>query len=492
MRVVFRCDANGEKGGGHVMRCLTLAGRLSSAGWRPVFAVGQDAPTVLPALPESGFEYVIVPEPDDRQVMFKRWPEGADLLVTDDYGIDADFESSCRGWANKILAVDDLADRPHDCDFLLDQTPGRMELDYQDLTPQGCRMLLGSGYALLRPGFAGARPAALDRRKNSDSVRRVLISFGLTDPAAASAAALQGVLDCGREIEVDVVLGKSSPAYDRVSGMAEDNKRVTLHEYVHDMPKMMARADLALGAPGTSAWERCCLGLPSIVMIVAENQKDNAVRLEVAGAGVNLGRAGEVSAGDVARKVAQIIDDSAVRAEMSIAAADMCDGLGAERAALAVQPKVAARGGGQVGLRFAGQHDVDAMFDWQSDPETRRYANNPEIPSRSEHEAWFKDSLVNPRRKLFVVTHEDRDAGIFRLDRLDGGGYMVSIVVAPDMRGRGVGAAVLEFADRFWSEEVLKAEILPGNEASLKMFTAAGYRATGGKNYVRAAHGNGE
>ena len=169
--IVFRADASEGVGGGHVVRCLTLATAWAEEGWHVGFAVNACALSVVPALAGSVVDILVLNESDagtdEASTLAERWPDGVALLVVDHYGRDATFERSCQPWADAIMAIDDLADRHHCANFLLDQTPGREARDYDGLVPPGCAMLLGGRYALIRPSFAARRTANRAARANS-------------------------------------------------------------------------------------------------------------------------------------------------------------------------------------------------------------------------------------------------------------------------------------------------------------------------------------
>jgi len=469
------------------MRCMTLARRLSKSGWSCTFVIGPETLHVLPALSDSGFKLFEATGRPDASVMNRCLPRGTDLLVVDDYSLDAEFESSCRGWAKRILVIDDLANRRHDCDFLLDMTPGQAAGRYEGLVPDGCRMLLGPAYALLGDRFAALRPEVLSRREKESKVENVLVSFGLTDPAGATATVVDGLLMSGAEVSVDVVLGMSAPGFERVEKLLQNNERFNLIEYTNDMPMHLAKADLAFGAAGTTSWERCCLGLPTLLMVVADNQESNAASLEESGAALNMGLAGQVRPEDVAAAFNKLGNDHQALASMSKAAARMCDGQGATRAALAIHPQAVGRDGRPVRMRVAEPKDMETVFQWQQHPDTRRFARNPKPPGREEHEAWFQGVIADPDREMFMILHDGSDAGVFRLDLLAGGAREVSILTAPECRGRGVGSAALAFANGFWPGETLHAEVLPGNAVSRKMFLCAGYEPVSETVFKRKA-----
>ncbi|HEC14769.1 MAG TPA: UDP-2,4-diacetamido-2,4,6-trideoxy-beta-L-altropyranose hydrolase, partial [Rhodospirillales bacterium] len=303
MLAVFRADASATLGGGHVMRCLTLADTLAGSGWRCGFACNGEAVDVVPGVRRHDL-LPLPPNADSVGLMKKRWGNTWDLAVIDHYGLDAAFESALRPIASRILVIDDLHDRKHDCDFLLDQTHGRTIDAYEGLIPRSARSLLGPDYALLRPEFAAMRGEALDKRRQIAGGINILVSFGATDPHNLGGLALEALEPLGPDISVDVVLGgmaRYSAAVGKAAVAAPFPVRV--HENTLEMPKLMRDADIALGSPGTTSWERCCLGLPSILVTFAENQREIAAGLGRAGAAVDLGWYEDVSKRDLSEAV---------------------------------------------------------------------------------------------------------------------------------------------------------------------------------------------
>src|SRR5512138_3242801 len=199
MRAIFRADASSALGSGHVMRCLTLAGSLRTMGWDCAFAVQPGSAEAAPALEEAGYETRGIEGAAEHEpsALTRHWPEGCDWLIVDHYGRDRHFESACRPWARRILAIDDLADRPHDADLLLDQTLNRAEEAYDGLVPPRCRLVLGTRYALLRPEFSRLRPAALKARREDGGALRLLVSLGGTDPDNVTSQVLAAMAESG-------------------------------------------------------------------------------------------------------------------------------------------------------------------------------------------------------------------------------------------------------------------------------------------------------
>ncbi len=320
---LFRADASPRLGAGHVMRCLTLADALASRGWRCAFDSAEGTEAIVPAV--------------RRYMTSVTGP--MDLVVVDHYGLDAAYERGWRDRARRILIIDDLADRHHECDLLLDQTWGRGAGDYAGLVPAHCRVMTGSRYCLLRPGFAAHRPAALARPR--DRVGSVVVSLGGTDPGNATCRVLGALASL--QAEIHVVMGRGACHLDQVRAAVARLPHGRLHVDVAHMDALLAGADFAVGAAGTSAWERCCLGVPTLLLVLVDNQRLVASNLEQAGAARIVAESAML---DPARLRAAIEDlkQAGALARMSSAAAAICDGLGADRLCSAIEDLFASEG----------------------------------------------------------------------------------------------------------------------------------------------------
>jgi UDP-2,4-diacetamido-2,4,6-trideoxy-beta-L-altropyranose hydrolase len=327
---VFRVDASVEIGSGHVRRCLVLAKALLQDGWSVHFASSMETPDAVPSLRGSGVPMMTIEKTADVAAgLSTAMPGGCDLLVVDHYGLDERFERSCRPWARRILVIDDMADRPHDCEILVDQTPGRGAADYVPLVPGDCNILAGPDYALLDPRFHIARTKA---RRRDGAVRRIFVSLGATDPKGATLLVLAALQRAKLAVPVDVVVGAANPHRAAVQAAADElSPSAVVHVEVDDMAALIERADLAIGAGGVNAIERCCLGVPSILVVLAENQWGNAEALAKAGAALIVEAAELNDADAFAGVIRALVVDSARRAAMRDAAARVTDGLGASR-----------------------------------------------------------------------------------------------------------------------------------------------------------------
>lgn len=330
---VFRADASQQIGAGHIMRCLVLADALADAGWRTVFACRQETTAVVPALIRSSHQILpVAAEQDEACVLVERLEGKTDLLVVDHYGRDAAFESALRGKVRRIMVIDDVANREHDCDLLLDTSLGRQAEDYAGLVPASCRLLIGPTFALLRPQFEAARSVALARRRLGGPVARILISLGGTDPNRLMECVVQGVMASGIEAAVDVVTGLvPAPSIDLAREAAPPGQSYRLLGGVEDMAGLMLEADLAVGAGGVTTWERCCLGLPTVLIITADNQLTQARAVTEAGAALGLGWHGDITAESIAAAVRRLSQQPSLMKKISEAAARLCDGAGCGR-----------------------------------------------------------------------------------------------------------------------------------------------------------------
>ncbi|UCF31671.1 MAG: UDP-2,4-diacetamido-2,4,6-trideoxy-beta-L-altropyranose hydrolase [bacterium] len=341
--VAFRVDASNLIGSGHVMRCLTLAHVLLLEGHHVTFISRKhpghlseivhkaEIPVIQLEYRESesgrfqdnGYEEWLGTDwktdaLDTSQAIEEINSTGSpvDWLIIDHYGIDRRWEQMMRSLVDRIMVIDDLANRPHDCDLLLDQN---LRYDheniYRDLVPSHCRMLLGPRHALLRPEFKEARAKL---KKRDGIIETVLIFFGGTDSSNETGKALEAVIELGADLRVDIVLGYSNPHAEDLQKRYGQRPGLRFHRHVSNMAQMMARSDLSIGACGTTTWERCYLGLPSIILVVAENQLEIARALDEAGAVINLGRCEKVDVELITRTLKSVLNNPDRLMEISV------------------------------------------------------------------------------------------------------------------------------------------------------------------------------
>lgn len=358
MKVAFRVDASLQMGSGHVMRCLTLANALRDLGAECHFLCREHLGHMLVNIRAAGHHiHPLVLAQDSATAQVKQgslahaaWLGSSQLadaqhsidalqglqpdwLVVDHYALDVCWHKVLRPLCGRLMVIDDLADRNHDCDLLLDQTFGRNTADYKELVPVNCKMLCGSRFALLRPDFASHRLNSLARRANLPAVKQVLITMGGVDQANATAAVLNSLAEFAHatELQITVVMGAKAPWLETVRQQILQLPLLRVEVLVdrHDMASLMAMADLAIGAAGSTAWERCCLGLPSIMVVLADNQWAVAAGLQAAGAAQVIGCVDDIR-GQLPDLLAPLLSEPQLIKEMSAAAIRITDGLGVQ------------------------------------------------------------------------------------------------------------------------------------------------------------------
>ncbi|MFD9899665.1 UDP-2,4-diacetamido-2,4,6-trideoxy-beta-L-altropyranose hydrolase [Mesorhizobium sp. NPDC059025] len=334
MRAVIRCDAGAIIGGGHVVRSAALGAALRRHGFDVTFAVSDETVRSIPQLLVDfpGTLQGMAATEADAARMKSHWPFGVELAVVDHYGLGEGFEKSLAGWAKKILVIDDAPSRRHACTHLVDMTFQRRSEEYGGLVDMTTILLCGSNYAMLRDAFQKERHAALKRRP--DAVHRILISMGLSDNVNATEAVLKGIRGAGGMYEVDCVLGAAAPHLDATrTAISAGGGRWHLHAGAdaETMARLTAAADIVVGAPGSASYERCCVGRPTLLIIVADNQLHNAAALEEAGAAVVIGRLSTDTASGVAGAIRMLAESRPKLHAMHLSAAAICDGTGADR-----------------------------------------------------------------------------------------------------------------------------------------------------------------
>jgi UDP-2,4-diacetamido-2,4,6-trideoxy-beta-L-altropyranose hydrolase len=260
---VFRLYASALRGAGHAMRCSVLADALTEKGWSCIFATEAESYEFIPAL--SRFSRI---DPD----YFLKNPFIHDLLVIDHYDWGYEEEQSLRPYAGKLMVIDDLCNRQHACDILLDQSYGRTVKEYQDKVSSNCLILTGPTYALIRPAFADLREQALLRRKTVEDIETILINFGGNDQKNMTLKSLMILKEIKYSKSIHIVFGFQATHRQSVLDFLKNLKNKVIVDDQGDMPKLMLSADLAIASAGSSTWERCCLGLPSVIVQTADNQ----------------------------------------------------------------------------------------------------------------------------------------------------------------------------------------------------------------------------
>jgi UDP-2,4-diacetamido-2,4,6-trideoxy-beta-L-altropyranose hydrolase len=487
--IAFRVDASNHIGTGHFMRCLTLADELKKQGVQIRF-ISRNLPThLIDILTENGMEYLPLSIDDakeaadelahaswlgtsqaqDAQATVKALANHLwDWIVVDHYALDKRWESAVRGSCKKLMVIDDIADRQHDCDVLLDQNYyADMQTRYISKVPPHCQLLLGPRYALLREEFRTLREKVKVR---AGDVKKILVFFGGVDADNYTSLAMQALVELNSKQQVDVVIGAQHPNREQI-WQACIAYGFICHIQTTRMAELMADADLAIGGGGTATWERCCLGLPTISFCLAENQR----KLIADGAAAGLLYApisGRALLEVIREHVRNLLENPALIKLISDVAMKFVNGKGSLRI-------VTAMGISSIEIKRASKEDSKNLFDWRNHPKILEVSINSAPISWDKHQRWFDAVLTDKNRELIIGMTENQPVGVVRFD-IENDFAEVSIYLIPEGGFAGHGRNLLMSAERWLNAnrpEIrrIRASVLAGNEASKNLFLASSY-----------------
>jgi UDP-2,4-diacetamido-2,4,6-trideoxy-beta-L-altropyranose hydrolase len=393
-----------------------------------------------------------------------------DWVIVDHYALDEKWETMVRAAASRIMVIDDIADRVHNCDLLLDQNfYVGMEKRYEGKVPLNCQLLLGPRYGLLREQFREIRESVKQR---NGPVKRILIFFGGVDGENYSARAINAVAGIGGDdLHVDVVLGAEHPHIAQIRALCAAHA-YNCHVQTHLMADLMALADLAIGAGGSATWERCCLGLPALTICVASNQQELIRDAASAGLIYSPDVGGDLTL-HIRRHVVALIENSYLRRAISGNCMSAVDGSGASRVAGHLDCS-------DIDIRAARQDDSRNLYEWRNHPSVRAGSRNSELITWESHERWFA-SVTNAPDRLLLLGHQSGvPLGVVRFD-IQGTEAEVSIYRVPGCLLPGRGKNLLKRAEHWISAHrpdvlTIRAHILEANERSRNLFSEAGYK----------------
>jgi len=497
--LAFRVDASLNIGSGHVMRCLTLAEVLQDQGIECQFICREHPGHLCGVIQAYGYtvhklsmeEASPELEPYYSNWLGARWSQDAaaciailsklkaSWLVVDHYALDHRWETSVLAGlgdsAPLLLVIDDLADRSHVADLLLDQNLGRRRGDYRKLVPSTCRILAGPHYALLRPEFREWRDISVTRRIRKSRIKRILISLGGVDKDNVTGRILEALstYDLPNDLEIVVVMGAAAPWRELVAEQAKKLPwRINVEFNVHNMAQHMAEADLAIGAAGSTSWERCCVGLPTLIVELAGNQTKIARALVEKDAALPLNLEDlEVS---LKTNLVKLADPRLVKT-MSARAAAVVDGLGSSRIAAEIKNLDSCR------LRPMKEHDLERVLDWRNHWDIRKYMYTQHVITLEEHRAWFTRTNKIPGRYLLIYEQDGEPLGFVKIEIEDnqGGRAKWGFYLAPKApRGSGQRLGHCTLAHAFTSLELHKlcGEVLADNFRSIRFHERLGLR----------------
>lgn len=496
MIIMFRVDASVQIGSGHVMRCLTLAGELKKEGADCVFICREHNGNMFEAIEKEGYQVIPLLHREDFTSLgsendYAEWlgttqkidaqqtidaiqllfeTKKIEWLIVDHYSLCKDWEEQLRPYCKKLMIIDDLANREHGCDLLLDQTYLRDELDYRLLVPEVCITLTGSFYALLRPEFALWREYSLQRREKI-KLKQLLITLGGGDKDNVTGEILKAIAESQLSLtcKIFVVLGANSQWLKVIQRQVKNLPwEIEVKQNVSNMAEIMANSDLCIGAAGSTAWERCCLGLPTIMLVLAENQQKIAG--ELGGRGVSLisdsPKNIKTEINRLLKKTFPIINSLISKSS------NICNGKGAKQV-------VNNMGFGKC-IRRMDVKDLELILEWRNNKEIRFCMFNQNVINFKNHKEWFEEKSKQKNEFLLIYENDRVAQGFVSFSVYEGKQSEAEwgFYKAPEAP-KGTGKVMLRYAIDYGFNKIglskINAKVIQHNKTSLILHEKMGF-----------------
>jgi len=475
--LVIRADASAMIGTGHVMRCLALAQAWQDAGGRAIFAMGIEVPALADRLISEGMEvFHLSAEPgssdDARQTANLATDVGSDWVVVDGYHFGADFQRMIKESDLSLLFIDDQGHADHYyADIVLNQNLHANEDLYRSREPY-TKLLLGTRYVLLRREFWLWRGW---ERETPKVAHKVLVTLGGSDPDNVTLKVVRALQQIG-QFDVVAIIGGSNSHYNEILSAVGVNRSIRLEKNVKNMPELIANADLAVSSAGVTSWEMAFLGLPSIVLILAENQVDVAEQLASARIAISLGWHNHLSPTSIIKEVCSLALDVHTRASMSELGRQTVDGYGANRVLADLLERT-------IYLRKVCEKDREQIYEWANDPDSRDASFSSAPLSWNEHVSWFERKIRDPETVFYIAYDvKNQPLGVVRFD-LDDRDATINLNLGNNARGRGLASLIVDKSIKELSGErhifKVNAFIKHSNIRSIRTFEKSGFSFVG-------------
>jgi UDP-2,4-diacetamido-2,4,6-trideoxy-beta-L-altropyranose hydrolase/UDP-4-amino-4,6-dideoxy-N-acetyl-beta-L-altrosamine N-acetyltransferase len=497
MKVVFRVDASLKMGTGHMMRCLTLAQVLKDNGAKVEFICRNHKGNLIDKINSSGFivHELEVFEEVNTKLAHSHWlgvtqqqdaddcidvlkNKQIDWLVVDHYAIDEQWQKRLKSYYKKLMVIDDLADRKHQCNVLLDQTFGRKQEHYSTLTPKSCELLLGSQYALLRTEFSKWRPYSLNRRTKS-GFKRLLINMGGVDANNVTENILDELKICNlpNDICITVVMGSLAPYLESIRSKAITLPYKTeVKVNIDNMAEIMANSDIAIGAAGSTTWERCCLGLPTIQFVIAKNQQFLA---EI------LSQNNAIKLVKEIKEIPYLLESSSEwMTSVSNTALEVCDGMGSYKVFNKMTDhKLILDKFGKVEMCNyinLDENDKILTLHMRNHPEIKKWMHNRDSISNKNHFNFIKSLENRIDKRYFLVKQKNNIIGSINFSEIDlYNSVEFGIYTNPFLQlksaGRILEAIVSQYAFFELNVNKIKLEVFSNNKRAINFYNKCGF-----------------
>ena len=499
MNVVFRVDSSVKIGIGHLMRCLTLAQALKENGVDVEFICRNHEGNLIGRIRSSGFnahELEVLEKIEvDNKLAHSRWlgatqqqdadscidilkAREVDWLIVDHYALDEQWHKKLKLYYKKLMVIDDLADRKLQCDILLDQTFSRQKDDYSALIPEGCKLLLGSQYALLRPEFSKWREYSLERRSKL-KFKQLFINMGGVDVDNITGQVIDElkICDLPNDINIIIVMGGSAPHLESIKSKVNALPyRVEVKVDVDNMAEIMANSDMAIGAAGATTWERCCLGLATIQIVIAENQLFSAKILKQYNAVQLVTRINEI------RQLLENTDEWLK--DTGVIASDICDGTGVYKVANQMSDyTIILDKFGEIELHNyvnLSTDDKALVLDMRNHPQVKKWMHNQDNISNTTHFKFLESLESNLDRRYFLVKQKNNIIGSINFSEINlYNSVEFGIYTNPFLQLKGAGRMLESAASQYAFIELgvkkIKLEVYSDNERAVYFYNKCGF-----------------
>ncbi|MGA7219873.1 MAG: UDP-2,4-diacetamido-2,4,6-trideoxy-beta-L-altropyranose hydrolase [Candidatus Sulfotelmatobacter sp.] len=473
--LLIRADARAAIGTGHVMRCLALAQAWQDSGGQCVFAMAESTPPVECRLGGEGMEVVALKAEvgsleDAMQTAELSAKKSAVWIVADGYRFGSEYQRAIKESGFKLLFVDDNVHAASYCaDLVLNQNIHARASLYDKRQP-ATRLLMGPRYAMLRREF---RPLRDWRREVPACARKIIITMGGSDPGNLTKKAAEAIEKLADSLlETVILVGGSNPRSGAVGNSTGSDGKESIRFIVDatNVAELMAWADVAVAGAGTTFWEMCFLGLPSILLVLADNQQAVAEAADRMGIARTLGKGADVTASEIAGSLRELLASRETRANQSTRGRKLVDGRGAERVAAFLS---------DLQLRRTTESDCELFWQFANEPGARAASFRDKCISWESHQDWFQKKMADPQAMLFTATNATGvPIGEVRF-QIEGRRSVLSISLGEQFRGQRHGQNILTVAIeelfRNSDAEFIDAYVKPSNEVSLKLFSGAGF-----------------
>ena len=469
-QVAFRLEANFNVGMGHFYRCQVLMSALIKEHYAVSLFVSEDSMQVARYISKL-INIITIPnfeseEEDANWIVDNKDNIIFDYFIVDNYKFSKVWENTIYSISKKVVVIDDLANRYHTCDYLIDFGFNRTSGDYKYLIPETSKVLVGSEYFIIRQQFLDHISESSLIRKETKSIRNILVSIGATDPKMYTFEIINNIKKINPDISITVLTTNLNNNIDTLKNHIKGMDNVKLYVDVEDVALLLINVDFCVGSLGGSAFERIFLGLPSLCIITEKNQINNAKSL------LSLNVIKQVNTEEYYESLEEYLKPGFMREwhEMSNLCLKTFDGLGVHRilnSVFDISPLISL-------MPMTNEHCLQ-LYEWQCENGNRKFSRNNAIPSLEEHKKWYKTSLDLSTRLMWIVVFNGISCGYVRLDSESDEIEEISILISQKFRRMGIAFSALDALKKKSKKSKLLASVSPNNIASKKLFIGSGF-----------------